>query len=153
VFTIAPQKLITPMKFLLKSIFIYSTFLLFFPSYIQAQQPNKSVLSGYVRDSKTGEELIGVTVFIKENGKGTVTNEYGYYSITLLPNTYTVTIKYVGYNTINQSVNLSTSLKTNFELVPLTKELKTINVVGERKDENIKTTEMSTNKLDMKNHY
>jgi hypothetical protein len=150
VLTIAPQNLLTPMKFLLKSIFTFSTFLLFFPCYIHAQQPNKSVLSGYVRDSKTGEELIGVTVFIKENGKGTVTNEYGYYSITLLPNTYTVTIKYVGYNTINQTVNLTTSLKTNFELVPLTKELKTINVVGERKDENIKTTEMSTNKLDMK---
>lgn len=115
-----------------------------------AQKVEKSVLSGYVRDAKTGEELIGVSVVTKENGKGTATNEYGFFSLSLSPGTYNISVKYVGYTTLNQVVDLSTSQKLNIELTPQTKELKTINVTGERKDENLKTTEMSTNRLDMK---
>lgn len=115
-----------------------------------AQKAEKAVLSGYVRDAKTGEELIGVSVITKENGKGTATNEYGFFSLSLTPGTYNISVKYVGYTTLNQVVDLGTSQKLNIELTPQTKELKTINVTGERKDENLKTTEMSTNKLDMK---
>jgi hypothetical protein len=38
-------------------------------------------LSGYVKDSKTGEALIGVSIFIEKESKGVSTNVYGYYSI------------------------------------------------------------------------
>lgn len=146
---IAAEKKAQNMKFNLKSFLIYS-FILFINLNTFAQQKGKVVLSGYVRDSKSGEDLIGVSVIVKETGKGAVTNEYGYYSITLEPNSYTVSIKYLGYNTINQTINLSSNQKISFELVPQNKELKAVNVVGEKKNENIKTTEMSTNKLDMK---
>lgn len=135
------------MNFSFQSIFLYSFLILFsLPSFAQ----QKSVLSGYIRDNKTGEELIGVSVVIKENGKGAVTNEYGFFSLTLPPATYTVSVKYLGYTTITQTIDLSTSQKLNLELVPQNKELKTVNITSEKKDENIKTTEMSTNKLDMK---
>lgn len=135
------------MNFSFKSIFIYSFFIfLSFPVFAQ----QKSVLSGYIRDNKTGEELIGVSVVIKENGKGAVTNEYGFFSLTLPPATYTVSVKYLGYTTVTQTIDLSTSQKLNLELAPQNKELKTVNITTEKKDENIKTTEMSTNKLDMK---
>ncbi len=129
---------------------VHSVLFIFIISSGFAQKVEKSVLSGYVRDAKTGEELIGVSVVTKENGKGTATNEYGFFSLSLSPGTYNISVKYVGYTTLNQVVDLSTSQKLNIELTPQTKELKTINVTGERKDENLKTTEMSTNRLDMK---
>ena len=135
------------MNFTLKSILIY-LFLSFVSLSVFAQQ--KSVLSGYIRDNKTGEELIGVSVVIKENGKGAITNEYGFFSLTLPPATYTVSVKYLGYTTVTQTIDLSTSQKLNLELAPQNKELKTVNITSEKKDENLKTTEMSTNKLDMK---
>jgi hypothetical protein len=135
------------MNYTLKKLFIYT--LLIFTSY-EAYSQQKVVLSGYIRDAKTGEELIGVTIINKETGKGTTTNEYGYYSITLQPGNYTFSIKYVGYGTLNQVVNITSNQKLNLELTPQEKVLKSVNIVGERKDENIKTTEMSTNKLDMK---
>ncbi|MES2379771.1 MAG: TonB-dependent receptor [Bacteroidota bacterium] len=135
------------MNFTLKSILIYS-FLSIVSLSVFAQQ--KSVLSGYIRDNKTGEELIGVSVLIKENGKGAITNEYGFFSLTLPPATYTVSVKYLGYTTVTQTIDLSTSQKLNLELAPQNKELKTVNITSEKKDENLKTTEMSTNKLDMK---
>lgn len=41
-------------------------------------------ISGYTRDAKTGEELIGVNVIIKELASaGAVSNAYGFYSITV----------------------------------------------------------------------
>jgi hypothetical protein len=137
------------MNFTLKSFLIYSIiFFLNFTAY--AQTKDKVVLSGYVRDSKTGEDLIGVSIIIKETGKGAITNEYGFYSITLVSGDYNISIKYLGYTTITQPMDLFINKKISFELVPQNKELKTVNVVGEKKNENIKTTEMSTNKLDMK---
>ena len=44
---------------------------------------NKYTLSGYVKDAKTGELLIGAEVYIKELMKGQSTNNYGFYSITV----------------------------------------------------------------------
>ena len=41
------------------------------------------ILSGYVKDAKTGEFLIGATIFVEGESKGTSSNVYGFYSITL----------------------------------------------------------------------
>lgn len=40
-------------------------------------------MSGLVKDKANGEVLIGATVYIRSLGKGTVTNEYGFYSLTV----------------------------------------------------------------------
>ena len=50
----------------------------------------KSTISGYVKDAQTGEVLIGATVFIEETEVGLVTNEYGFYSLTIPDGEYTV---------------------------------------------------------------
>ena len=44
---------------------------------------NKFTISGFVQEESTGESLIGVSVFDKQSLKGTTSNEYGFYSITL----------------------------------------------------------------------
>lgn len=56
-------------------------------------------LSGYIKDAKTGEALIGATVLIKELKKGAATNAYGFYSVSLLPGAYNVDFSYMGYAT------------------------------------------------------
>ncbi len=45
-------------------------------------------LSGYIKDKKSGEALIGVSLFVKEISSGTVTNEYGFYSLSLPKGNY-----------------------------------------------------------------
>src|SRR5688500_13400533 len=47
-------------------------------------------LSGTIRDANTGDALIGASVYISESQTGTVTNPFGFYSITLPAGTYTV---------------------------------------------------------------
>ncbi|MGE5480174.1 MAG: TonB-dependent receptor [Chloroflexota bacterium] len=57
-----------------------------------------SSAAGFVRDSATGETLIGATVSILGAKRGAYTNKQGYYSITnVIPGEYTVRVTMVGY--------------------------------------------------------
>lgn len=104
----------------------------------------KVTLSGYMRDAHNGEALIAATVYIKELGIGTQTNNYGFYSVTLPQGSYTVIYSYVGYATSMQNIQLIESRTYNAEMVSET-ALEEVEVIAtSRKDEHIKTTEMGT---------
>lgn len=62
-------------------------------------------VSGTVTDKVTGETLIGATVMDKNSGKGTITNSYGYYSLTLPGGEVVLRVSYVGYKTICDSIS------------------------------------------------
>ncbi|MEL6560244.1 MAG: TonB-dependent receptor [Bacteroidota bacterium] len=68
-------------------------------SELQAQN-NLAEVSGYVKDSKTEEVLIGATVRIVDTDFGAVTDINGFYTIkNVPPKTYTLEISYIGYKT------------------------------------------------------
>ena len=46
-------------------------------------------ISGHIKDAATGEDLIGASIMINESGKGTVSNLYGFFSVSLVPGEYT----------------------------------------------------------------
>lgn len=73
-------------------------------------------ISGYVKDGKTGEALIGANVFIKELSKGVATNVYGFYSITVPKGSYTFVSRFVGYDDYTQNITLDKDLRINVEL-------------------------------------
>jgi hypothetical protein len=74
-------------------------------------------LSGNIKDSDTGEALIGASIFIHELQTGTVANAFGFYSITVPGGTYTVSSSFIGYKDITRVVDLNTPLKENLSLV------------------------------------
>lgn len=74
-------------------------------------------LSGTIKDSDTGEALIGASVFIHELQTGTVTNPFGFYSITLPAGTYTVSSSFIGYTDVTRAVVLANSLQEDLSLV------------------------------------
>ena len=43
----------------------------------------KATISGYVRDAKSGEPVIGATLLNMEQNTGVATDQYGYFSLTL----------------------------------------------------------------------
>ena len=53
-------------------------------------------ISGYVQESESGENLIGVSIYDKETFKGTVTNQYGFYSLTLEEGNYEIIYSFIG---------------------------------------------------------
>jgi hypothetical protein len=113
-----------------------------------AQQ--KFTMSGYVKDKKNGEALIGATVYKQGSGSGASANEYGFYSITLPQGQHTILVTLIGYKTFSLSVNLEKNITKNFELEEEGKVLEEVEVTGEAADRNVKTVEMSVAKLDIK---
>ncbi len=79
-------------------------------------QRNNFTVSGTVTDASTGETLLGASIIIKNTNRGVVTNEYGFYSITLPKSTYTFEISYLGYTTKEIEVQLLRDMNMKIEL-------------------------------------
>lgn len=108
-------------------------------------------VSGYIRDAKTGEDLIGATVSIKElSNKGSGTNAYGFYSLTLPTGLYQITAQYMGYEPEVQQVDLTSPKKIDFLLTSRDNSLGEVVVTSQRKNDNITRLEMGVQKLDTK---
>jgi len=108
-------------------------------------------ISGYIKDAKNGEVLIGVSVYEQGTTNGVSTNAYGFYSIVLKADTHTIVASYIGYATQMKKVDVSTkNLTQNFELSDAANELNEVIISSEREDQNVKSTEMSVAKLDIK---
>ena len=106
-------------------------------------------ISGLIKDARTGEDLIGATISVRElPTKGAETNAYGFYSLTLPAGVYEVSAHYAGYKPQIQQIKLDKPVKLNFSLSEQAKELEEVVVFGTRKDENITKTQMGLQKLD-----
>ena len=116
-------------------------------SYSQNSRTEKVTLSGYVKEASSGETLIGASVYVKQLQNGTNTNEYGFYSVSLLPGTYEIEISYIGFETQTQKIDLKENVKLDIEMGTNAQELVEIVVTSEAEDENVTTTEMSVNKV------
>ena len=71
--------------------------LLFFFFLTTASAQENYTLSGVVRSQTTGEKIIGASVSIAGTTIGAISNEYGYYSLTLPQGKYTIHFSSVGF--------------------------------------------------------
>ena len=105
---------------------------------ISVKAQNKFTINGFVKDSVTGEEIIGAVIIIKEiPGTGVSTNAYGFYSITLPQGNYTVISQYMGYELKSVQIALKQNTKHDFLLKEKVSVLNEVVITGEKKDENI----------------
>ncbi|WP_264551817.1 TonB-dependent receptor [Flavobacterium sp. N2038] len=107
----------------------------------------KFTLSGTIKDSKNNETLIGVNIYLPSLKIGTTTNEYGFYSLTIPKGEHQIEITYVGYQTLQQTIILNQNTKNNFSLNEGGEELQEVVITDNKGKINIKSPEMSTNKL------
>lgn len=107
-------------------------------------------ISGHIKDQKTGEELIGAAIYVEELKTGTITNVYGFYSITLPKGNYTLNFSYMGYSPKKEALALGANKKLEILLAEDEEMLEAVEILGEKQDANVKSVEMSTNKLDIK---
>ena len=76
----------------------------------------KYTLSGTVTDRSSGEKLLGVDLIIKGTHMGATTNAYGFYSLTLPEGAYTLQIASLGYQTIEEPLQLKKNEHRNYQL-------------------------------------
>lgn len=80
------------------------------------KEHEKFTISGYVWDESTGESLIGATIRVADSALGTVTNAFGFYSLTLHMGDYHLVYSYVGYKKQGVSVTLNNSFSKDIAL-------------------------------------
>ncbi len=124
------------------------SFFFFFTSFILFAQ--NITLSGIIADTDSNEVLIGVTIYVDDLDKGTITNKYGFYSITLPKGIHKIDYSYIGYKSNSIQLNLNADKNVNITLTKSTQTLKEVVVESTPKQFKIKAPEMSVNKLSIK---
>ena len=81
----------------MRNLFLFLFFLFYF---IHSYSQERFTISGRVFEKGSGESLIGVNVYVPALKTGTVTNQYGFYSISLKSDTAVVlSYSFVGFHT------------------------------------------------------
>lgn len=96
----------------------------------------KITIYGSVRDSLSGENLIGAYLIIKETNQVVVTNNYGFYSITVNTGEFNVICSYIGYSSLSKSISTEKNLRMDLQLSPVNKTLGEVVVRGGKTDNN-----------------
>lgn len=109
----------------------------------------KFTVNGYVKDASNGEELIGVSVYVPQLKAGTVTNSYGFYSLTLPRGNYDVQFSYLGYTVQKLNITLDRDVANNIELQVEAEVIEEVVISDRAIDENVVSLQMSKNTLDM----
>lgn len=111
-------------------------FLLFISSNAFAQN---ITISGYVSEQKSGERLIGATVFIPEKNVGTATNAYGFYSITLPAGTFVLHSSYLGFQQFIDTINATANVSLNIEMARQSSSLNEVVIKAQRNETHLET--------------
>lgn len=113
-------------------------------------QTAKITVSGTVKDATTGETLIGVALRPAEIPQaGAVTNEYGFYSLSIPGGRYQLQWEYLGYEKTVLSVDLRSDTVLDIHLRPHSRELGTVEVVAEKEDDKVTQTQIGMDKINM----
>ncbi len=122
------------------------TFLLFLGSFTTFAQ-EKFTISGTISEADTGETLIGVNVIIPSLQTGTVTNQYGYYSITLPKGDYEIVYSSIGFASQKIQISLSENIKKDLELATDTESLDEVVIETDNERLDVRSSQMSANTL------
>lgn len=112
----------------------------------------KFTVSGTVKEGVKGEEMIGAKIRVKGQNLGALTNEYGFYSLTLEAGQYVLVYSALGYMDQEFPLDLTQNRTINVELQAEGKiqDLNEITIGAIRQDQNVKEAVMGVERLDPK---
>lgn len=106
-------------------------------------------LSGFIKDADTGETLIGANLYNKDNTtQGAVSNDYGFYSLSIPKGEYQIVVSYLGYAeqlfdiNINENKDLDIALSEGITF-------KEVVVLAEDAGKNVESTDMGKVEIGM----
>jgi hypothetical protein len=98
---------------------------------IQVKQLHKYTISGTIRDKATGEAIIGANVYDVTSMQGTITNAYGFYSLSLPMGEYRITNSYIGYIPVSQVITLNKNINSTIDLELAVVEMNTVVITSD----------------------
>ena len=108
-----------------------------------ANAQERATISGYINDLQGKETILGATIVNVGTTLGTITNEFGFYSITLPKGNVNLRYSYVGYTAQTMSFNLTKDTVINV-LLSGDAQLQEIVVTGEKAEAGIASTGMGS---------
>ena len=110
---------------------------------VWAQTDPAHTLSGYVEDAASGEKLIGAVLYEPTLQKGTATNRYGFFSLTLPAGPLQVVVFHIGYQSDTLATRLDQDVQLTIALQPTPLEMGAVQVEAERLDPIQEQSQMS----------
>lgn len=106
-------------------------------------------LNGYIKDSLSGESVIGATVSVNGQSKGVTSNQYGFYSLTLDEGDYLIQVSHVSYSVKLVPVSLHSNQSLNVDLIAKSALINEVVVYSKKRDGNVKNAQMGRIDLSM----
>jgi len=114
----------------------------------EKNNPGNVTISGYITNKDTKEAVSGVTVFIKKLSVGTISNEYGFYTLTLPRGIHLVQFSFIGMREKSVNLNLNGKGEMNVEMNSVLIPLKET-VVSAQKSVTLKRFEIGAEKINV----
>lgn len=107
------------------------------------RKPKQVTVSGFVRDKRSAESLIGASVYEAHSRVGTASNNFGFFSLTLPPGDITIRSSYIGYTSHQHILNgLERDTVLAIELEP-SASLEEVVITGQSNDkQSVLSTQM-----------
>lgn len=109
----------------------------------------RATLAGIVREARSGEPVVGASVYIESPAIGVATDQYGYYALTLPVGPHVLHIRGIGIKNTQRRINLHGNGKLDVAVAEDFTNLKEV-VVEAEKDKNVAGMQMGVEKLDIK---
>lgn len=100
-------------------------------------------VSGYINDAASGERMIGATVYEKNSLAGTVSNNYGFYSLRLKRGQVDLVASFLGYEPVQVSFTVTRDTVIHFDLELSAKQLDEVTVTASMRQSKVESAQMS----------
>jgi hypothetical protein len=118
-------------------------------NYAERQLRGMVALTGYITDEDTREPVAGVTVFCKKFATGTISNEFGYYTLNLPRGHHLIQFSYIGMKPKSIEINLNGQGSLNTEMQSDVIPLKAV-VITSDKNITLQRFEVGVERINMK---
>jgi hypothetical protein len=119
------------------------------PAANPALNQEKHTIGGTISSSKTGETLIAATIRLSGTKLATMSNEYGFYSLSVPNGSYVMEISAIGSKTLKKSIELNKSMTLNIALEDDANELETVTISATTAKRNLDNPQMGMERLNI----
>jgi hypothetical protein len=112
-------------------------------------QAEKYSLHGTIKAKETGEVIIGASISVAGSSTGTISNEYGFYSLTLPANNYTLDVSAIGMKTQQITVSLNKDVKLDIVMEQEATTLEEVTVKTSSTNRSLRNPQMGVEKINV----
>ncbi|CAL1517365.1 hypothetical protein MMC2321_01098 [Chitinophaga sp. MM2321] len=128
---------------------LMSLLVLILATHTTIAQQQRYTVSGYVKDKQNGESLVGISIGKPGTSIGTISNQYGFYSLTLPAGEHELQFTYIGYAPYKTTVSLTSNKTIDVKLESSSSQLNEVTISGQKQEKSVHTLNTSINKLDI----